>query len=159
MRTLRLEPKGEDLKEWKGFLENLKNPEKEVTIALVGKYTHLKDSYMSHIEAFHHAGAAARVHVNLKWVESVDLEKHGTKLLEGADGILVPGGFGDRGIEGKIAAIRYAAENDVPFQGGCLGVQLAPHGVARDDLGSKGASRSELDPDTPPPARDRPPAP
>ena len=153
-RTLRLEPKGEDLKEWKGFLENLKNPEKEVTIALVGKYTHLKDSYMSHIEAFHHAGAAARVHVNLKWVESVDLEKHGTKLLEGADGILVPGGFGDRGIEGKIAAIRYAAENDVPFQGVCLGFQLATIGFARDDLGLKGANSSEFDPKTPHPVVD-----
>src|SRR2546426_460078 len=89
-QTVRLKPKDEDMQEWKAFLENLKNPDKEVTIALVGKYTHLKDSYISHIEAFHHAGAAARVHVKLKWVESVDLEKHGTKLLEGADGILVP---------------------------------------------------------------------
>src|SRR2546422_984018 len=108
------------MREWKAFLENLKSPKKEVTIALVGKYTHLKDSYISHIEAFHHASAAARVHVKLKWVESVDLEKHGMKLLEDVDGILVPGGFGDRGIEGKIAATRFAAEHDVPFQGAGL---------------------------------------
>src|SRR5439155_1063641 len=109
MKTLGLRAKGEDLREWRAFLENLRKPKKEVTIALVGKYTHLKDSYISHIEAFHHASAAARVHVKLNWVESVDLEKQGTKLLEDADGILVPGGFGDRGIEGKIAATRFAA--------------------------------------------------
>src|SRR6267378_6901988 len=123
MKTLRLKAKGEDMREWKEFLENLKNPEHEVTIALVGKYTHLKDSYISHIEAFHHASAAARVRVNLKWVESVDIEKHGPKILDGSDGILVPGGFGDRGIEGKIAATRYAADHDIPFQGVCLGFQ------------------------------------
>src|SRR2546425_69668 len=152
--NLRLKPKDEDMREWKAFLENLKNPDKEVTIALVGKYTHLKDSYISHIEAFHHAGAAARVHVKLKWVESVDLEKHGTKLLEGADGILVPGGFGDRGIEGKIAATRYAAEHDIPFQGVCLGFQLATIGFARDVVGLKGANSSEFDPKTPHPVVD-----
>src|SRR5438093_12981128 len=111
------------MREWKGVLENLKNPDKEVTIALVGKYTHLKDSYISHIEAFHHAGAAARVHVKLKWVESGDLEKHGTKLLDGADGIPVPGVFGDRGIEGKSAATRYAGGHQIPCQGGCRGSQ------------------------------------
>src|SRR3989454_379519 len=154
VKTLRLEPKDEDMREWKEFLENLKNPDKEVTIALVGKYTHLKDSYISHIEAFHHAGAHARVHVKLRWVESVDLEKHGTKLLEGADGILVPGGFGDRGIEGKIAATRYAAENEIPFQGVCLGFQLATIGFARDVLGLKGANSSEFDPKTPHPVVD-----
>src|SRR5207247_8407252 len=124
----------EDMREWKAFLENLKSPKKEVTIALVGKYTHLKDSYISHIEAFHHASAAARVHVKLKWVESVDLEKQGMKLLEDVDGILVPGGFGDRGIEGKIAASRFAAEHGVPFQGVCLGFQLATLGFAREAL-------------------------
>src|SRR5438093_7777767 len=109
------------MREWKGVLENLKNPDKEVTIALVGKYTHLKDSYIIHIEAFHHAGAAARVHVKLKWVESVDLEKQGTKPLEAADGILMPGGFGNRGAGGKTAATRCAAEHDNPFQGVPLG--------------------------------------
>jgi len=154
VKTLRLEPRDEDMREWKDFLENLKNPDKEVTIALVGKYTHLKDSYISHIEAFHHAGAHARVQVKLKWVESVDLEKHGMKLLDDADGILVPGGFGDRGIEGKIAATRYAAENEIPFQGVCLGFQLATIGFARDVLGLKGANSSEFDPKTPHPVVD-----
>src|SRR5947199_9247793 len=107
MKTLGLPAKSEDMREWKAFLENLRNPKKEVTIALVGKYTNLKDSYISHIEAFHHASAAARVHVKLNWVESVDLEKQGTKLLEDADDILVRGRFGDSGIEGQIAATRF----------------------------------------------------
>ena len=154
MKTLGLRAKSEDMREWKAFLENLKSPKKEVTIALVGKYTHLKDSYISHIEAFHHASAAARVHVKLKWVESVDLEKHGMKLLEDVDGILVPGGFGDRGIEGKIAATRFAAANDVPFQGVCLGFQLATIGFAREVLGLKGANSSEFDPKSPHPVVD-----
>jgi CTP synthase len=154
MKTLRLEAAAEDMREWRAFLENLKSPKKEVTIALVGKYTHLKDSYISHIEAFHHAAAAARVHVILKWVESVDLEKKGMQPLEDADGILVPGGFGDRGIEGKIAATRFAAENKVPFQGVCLGFQLATVGFAREVLGLKGANSSEFDPKTPHPVVD-----
>ncbi len=149
MKTLNLPAKEEDLKEWKAMLERLKNPEKEVTIALVGKYTHLKDSYISHIEAFHHASAASRIKVNLRWVESMDIEKKGTKLLEDADGILVPGGFGDRGIEGKIAAARYAADHDVPFQGVCLGFQLATVGFARETLGLKDANSSEFNPKTP----------
>src|SRR5438034_11514933 len=145
MKTLNLPAKSEDMRELKAFMENLKSPKKEVTIALVGKYTHLKDSYISHIEAFHHASAAARVHVKLNWVESVDLEKQGAKLLEDADGILVPGGFGDRGIEGKIAATRFAAENEIPFQGVCLGFQLATIGFARAVLDLKGANSAEFD--------------
>ena len=154
MKTLNLPQKEEDLKEWRAMLERLKNPEKEVTIALVGKYTHLKDSYISHIEAFHHASAASRVKVNLRWVESMDIEKKGTKLLEGAEGILVPGGFGDRGIEGKIAATRYAADHDIPFQGVCLGFQLATVGFARETLGLKDANSSEFNPKTPYPVVD-----
>ena len=154
MARLHVDAKAQDMAEWKAFLENLKNPEGEITIALVGKYTHLKDSYISHIEAFHHASAHARVRVKLKWVESIDLEKHGTKALADADGILVPGGFGDRGIEGKIAATRYAAQNDVPFQGVCLGFQLATVGFAREALGLKGANSSEFDAKTPHPVVD-----
>ena len=154
MKTLHLEARQEDLKAWKAFLERLKNPEKEVTIALVGKYTHLKDSYISHIETFHHVSGATRIKVNLRWVESMDIEKRGAKLLEGADGILVPGGFGDRGIEGKIAATRYAADNDIPFQGVCLGFQLATVGFARETLALKGANSAEFDPKTPYPVVD-----
>ncbi len=154
LKTLNITAKDEDLKEWKAMLERLKNPEKEVTIALVGKYTHLKDSYISHIEAFHHASAASRIKVNLQWVESMDIEKKGTKLLEDVDGILVPGGFGDRGIEGKIAATRYAADNDIPFQGVCLGFQLATVGFARETLSLKDANSSEFNPKTPYPVVD-----
>jgi len=154
MKTLRLKSKAEDMVEWKEYLDNLKNPEKDVTIALVGKYTHLKDSYISHIEAFHHASAAARVRVNLKWVESVDIEKHGPKILDGSDGILVPGGFGDRWIEGKIAATRYAADNRIPFQGVCLGFQLATVGFARVALRLNEANSSEFNPKTPHPVVD-----
>ncbi|HKZ98268.1 MAG TPA: CTP synthase (glutamine hydrolyzing) [Thermoplasmata archaeon] len=149
MGRLNLSKKAEDMEEWKEFLENLKNPEMEVTIALVGKYTHLKDSYISHIEAFHHAAAHARVRVHLKWIESIDIEKRGTNEFEGVDGILVPGGFGDRGIEGKIAATRFAAEHDIPFQGVCLGFQLATVGFARAALRLDGANSSEFDPKTP----------
>src|SRR3989442_3741529 len=103
------------MREWKEFLENLKNPDKEVTIALVGKYTHLKNSYISHIEAFHHAGAHARVHVKVRRVESVDLERRGTKRVEGADGMLVASQLGDRGIEGRMDATRYVAQHEMPF--------------------------------------------
>jgi CTP synthase len=92
--------------------------------------------------------------VNLRWVESVDIEKRGVKILEGADGILVPGGFGDRGIEGKIRATRYAAENDIPFQGVCLGFQLATVGFAREVLDLKDANSAEFNPKTPHPVVD-----
>ena len=103
LKTLNLPVKEEDLKQWKAMLERLKHPEREVTIALVGKYTHLKDSYISHIEAFHHASAASRIKVNLRWVESMDIEKKGAKLLEGADGILVP--IGDPVALAEAAAL------------------------------------------------------
>jgi len=149
LQRLNLASRSEDLAEWKEFLEKLKHPEHEATIALVGKYTHLKDSYISHVEAFHHAAAHARTAVTIRWVESMDIEKKGAKaLLEGVDGILVPGGFGDRGIEGKIAAIRYARENEVPFQGVCLGFQLATVEFARNALGLADANSSEFNPKT-----------
>lgn len=151
---LHLAPKGEDLKEWREYLDRLKNPKGEVTIALVGKYTHLKDSYISHIEAFHHAEAAAGVRVNLRWVESMDIEKRGTSMLGDADGILVPGGFGDRGIEGKIKAIEFARENGVPFQGVCLGFQLATVEFARHVLGLGDANSTEFNPKTKAPVID-----
>ena len=148
LERLHLDPKGQDLEEWRAYLERLKNPKGEVTIALVGKYTHLKDSYISHIEAFHHASAAAGVRVNIKWVESMDIEKKGTSPLEGVQGILVPGGFGDRGIEGKITAIEYARENEIPFQGVCLGFQLATVEFARHALGFDDANSTEFNPKT-----------
>jgi CTP synthase len=147
--------KEEDLREWREYLHRLENPEREATISIVGKYTYLMDSYISHVEAFHHAAAEARTGVNIRWVESLDLEKSGsTESLEGSDGILVPGGFGHRGIEGKIAAIRFARENDIPYLGTCLGFQLATVEFARDVAGLKGANSAEFDPKTPHPVVD-----
>ena len=151
---LHLKARRQDLQEWRDFLDRLKNPEGECTIALVGKYTHLRDSYLSHIEAFHHAAAHARRRVHIKWVESVDLEKKGVGLLGGVDGILVPGGFGDRGIEGKIAAARFAREQDIPYQGVCLGFQLATIEFARNVLGLEDANSTEFKPKSPHPVID-----
>ncbi len=148
MSRLDLTGKEDNLKEWKAFVERLKNPRHEVEIALVGKYTHLQDSYISHVEALTHAGARADVRVNIRWIESVDIEKDGVDVLEGVHGILVPGGFGDRGIEGKIAAIQYAREHSIPFQGVCLGFQLATVEFARHVMGMEGANSSEFDPET-----------
>lgn len=139
-----------DLSEWKDFLHRLKNPKEEVTIVIVGKYTHLMDSYISHIESLNHASARTEIKANVVWVESTDLEKgKSIEKLELADGILVPGGFGRRGIEGKILAIRYARENKVPFLGICLGFQLATVEFCRGVLGLENANSSEFDPETP----------
>ncbi|HKZ64424.1 MAG TPA: CTP synthase (glutamine hydrolyzing) [Thermoplasmata archaeon] len=149
MGRLELQETRQDMSGWREFLDRLHNPERECTIALVGKYTHLRDSYLSHIEAFHHASAATRCRVRIRWVESMDIETRGAEaLLSGAEGILVPGGFGDRGIEGKIAAIAYARENKIPFQGVCLGFQLATIEFARHVLDLEGANSSEFNPKT-----------
>ena len=148
LNVLDLQATGQDLGDWKDFLDRLKNPTKEVEIAVVGKYTSLRDSYISHIEAFHHCEAAARAKVRLRWVESTEIESQGPGLLDGVQGILVPGGFGDRGAEGKIAAIRYAREKRIPFQGVCLGFQLATVEFARHVLGMQDANSSEFDPNT-----------
>ncbi len=154
MKRLALQPKGEDLEAWKDFLDRLKNPEHEVEIAVVGKYTHLLDAYISHIEAFHHAGAKARARVKLRWIEATNIEKKGLGILDGVHGILVPGGFGDRGIEGKIMAIEHARREGIPFQGVCLGFQLATVEVARHVAGLEGANSSEFNPKTPYPVVD-----
>ncbi|MFQ5837963.1 MAG: glutamine hydrolyzing CTP synthase [Thermoplasmata archaeon] len=143
-----------DLKEWRAFVDRINNPKDEVEIALVGKYTHLQDSYISHVEAFRHAGAKADVRVKIKWIESVDIERDGAEVLQGVHGILVPGGFGERGIGGKIGAIQYAREHGVPFQGVCLGFQLATLEFSRHVLGLAKANSTEFDPDTPYPVVD-----
>jgi CTP synthase len=145
----------ENLREWKDYLDRLLNPKDSVTIALVGKYTHLMDSYVSHVEALNHAGAKAEAKIDILWVESEDLESRGSlDILGKADGILVPGGFGDRGTEGKISAIRFARENGVPFLGICLGFQLATVEFSRHVLGMSKANSSEFDNDTPYPVVD-----
>ena len=140
---------GRHMEKWERFLDNIVNPSSEVTIALVGKYTALADSYLSQLEALTHAGAERCCHVGIKFVDS-DTLLHGDPgdILGDVDGILVPGGFGVRGVEGKIAAARYARENRVPFLGVCLGFQIATIEIARDVLGLEGADSTEFEPGT-----------
>jgi CTP synthase len=134
-----------DLKKWIDVVDKLKNPENEVTIALIGKYVGLKDSYKSLNEALIHGGIANNVRVNILWVESEEIEKAGAeRFLSDVDGILVPGGFGERGIEGKIEAIRFAREKKIPFFGICLGMQCAVIEFARNVAGLEGANSSEF---------------
>jgi len=138
-----------DLTEWKNIVEIERNPKQEVKIALVGKYVELKDAYLSVAESLKHAGIANEAKVNIDWVHSEDVtEENVDELLKDADGILVPGGFGDRGVEGKIIAAKYARENKIPFLGICLGMQLAVVEFARNVVGLKDAHSSELNPET-----------
>lgn len=137
---------------WERFVDNIINATKTVRIAVVGKYTALADSYLSHLEAFTHAGAAAGCKVKIKFIDSDDLTTGDLDMLLGdVHGILVPGGFGIRGVEGKIIAARYAREHDVPFLGVCLGFQIATIEIARDVLGLPKANSTEFQPDTPDP--------
>lgn len=138
-----------DLKDWEAMVDAWKHPEKEVTIALVGKYIQLHDAYLSVVEALKHAGVANRAEVHIKWVDSELVSSYNVaEILGDVNGILVPGGFGDRGIEGKITAIQYARENNVPFLGLCLGMQMAIVEFARHVLGYADAHSSELNPAT-----------
>ncbi len=133
-----------DLSKWEHIVNIIKNPKKQVEIALVGKYVKLKDSYKSLNEALVHGGIANNCKVNIRYVDSEDLESDSLSLLGDIDGILIPGGFGDRGIEGKIKAIRYARENKIPF----FGMQLAVIEIARDLAGLKGAHSTEFNEET-----------
>jgi CTP synthase len=134
---------------WKEFLHTLKNPKQEVKIGLIGKYIELKDSYKSIAESFIHAGVANECKVQIEWIhsESITADNVSDKL-KGLKGVLVAPGFGNRGIEGKIQAIRFARENNVPFLGICLGMQCAVIEFARNVLGLTGAHSTEMDPDT-----------
>ena len=144
-----------DLKKWKEFLYHHKNPVQEVEIGLVGKYVELKDSYKSIAEAFIHAGAANQCKVKLKWISSEELTAENVeKELKGLQGVLVAPGFGTRGIEGKIEAVRFARENKIPFLGICLGMQCAVIEYARNVLGMEGAHTVEIKPSTPYPVID-----
>ena len=138
-----------DLEDWKGMVDALRNPVCQVEIALVGKYVQLHDAYLSVAEALKHGGIASRASVQIRWVDSEEVTEDtvGT-LLGGVDGILVPGGFGTRGTEGKIQAVRYAREHGIPFLGICLGMQMAIVEFARDVLGWRDANSAELDPST-----------
>ena len=138
-----------DLEDWKNMVWNLRHPEGSVTIALVGKYVQLHDAYLSVAEALKHGGIVNRCSVNIRWVDSEQVSAETVEaLLGGADGILVPGGFGTRGIEGKIQAIKYARTKGIPFLGLCLGMQLAVIEFARDVIGYEDADSTELNPDT-----------
>ncbi|VAW29417.1 CTP synthase [hydrothermal vent metagenome] len=143
-------PKSEpDLKEWKSFLGRLKNPTEDVTIGLVGKYVELQDAYKSIVESFVHSGAENECKVHLKWISSETIStKNSPELLGDLDGVLVAPGFGERGIEGKIEAIRFVRENNIPFFGICLGMQCAVTEFARNVLGHKKAASTEMDSNT-----------
>ena len=144
-----------DLTEWTAMVHRAKRPEGSVTIALVGKYVGLHDAYLSVAEALTHGGIGNGVSVEIRWVNSEEVTAETADgLLAGVQGILVPGGFGSRGIDGKLEAIRYARENGVPFLGICLGMQLAVVEFARNVCGLTGAHSSELDPRTPYPVID-----
>ena len=144
-----------DLREWSAMVKREKAAHKKVRIALVGKYTQLHDAYLSVVESLNHAGTANDAVVDIQWVDSEGVtDDNAAEKLAGCSGILVPGGFGDRGIEGMIAACRYARENNIPYFGICLGMQMAVVEFARHVAGLSGAHSSELCPDTPHPVID-----
>jgi len=140
-----------DLSVWNKLVDALQHPEHVVDVAFVGKYVDLTESYKSLIEALNHAGMHTRSRVQIHYIDSEEIERDGTGVLETMDAILVPGGFGKRGTEGKIAAIRFARENGVPYLGICLGMQLAVVEFARNVAGLVGAHSTEFDPQTPHP--------
>ncbi len=140
------------LEDWKELVKRAKNLENKVTVALVGKYVELHDAYLSVSEALRHGGIANNALTQINWVHSEDLnEQNCERIFKDVDGIIVPGGFGDRGIEGKLEAIRYAREHHIPFLGLCLGMQLSVVEFARNVLGLSGAHSIEIEPETPDP--------
>ncbi|UFT98975.1 CTP synthase [Radiobacillus kanasensis] len=144
-----------DMSEWIALTEKVRNLTKTVTIGLVGKYVELPDAYISVVEALKHAGYQYDADIDIRWVNAEGVtEENVEDQLSGVDGILVPGGFGDRGVEGKITATRYARENQIPFLGICLGMQLATVEFARNVLNLEGAHSAEIDPNTPHPIID-----
>ena len=148
-KCLNLDCPKPDLAEWENMVHSIKNLSKDVTVALVGKYTALHDAYISVVESLKHGGFANNAQVNIKWVNSEEVTPENVgELLGDVSGILVPGGFGNRGIEGKITAIQYARENKIPFLGLCLGMQLAIVEFARNVAGWSDAHSAELDPAT-----------
>ncbi len=152
---LRLSTPEPDLAEWRDIVERMSRPAEPVTIALVGKYVDLPDAYLSVVEALKHGALAAGVSLDLRWIASDDMEGMLAETrLSGVDGVVVPGGFGVRGIEGKIAAVRFAREHRIPFLGLCLGLQCAVIEFARSQLGLADANSSEFDPLTPHPVID-----
>lgn len=157
LKKLGIEDTGADLKDWEHMLYALRNPKQTVKIAMVGKYVELHDSYISVNEALKHGGIETRSAVDIHWIDSESLEGENVNLdeiLGDMDGILVPGGFGSRGIEGKILACNYARTHSIPYLGICLGMQIAIIEFARNVLGYKDANSAEINPDTPYPVID-----
>ncbi|MBM4125067.1 MAG: CTP synthase [Nitrospira sp.] len=155
VRLLHLETGQPNLREWDAMVQKIKHPKHEVAIALVGKYVGLKESYKSLAEALVHGGIDHETRVNIHWIESDEVQRTGVeRMLRDVDGILIPGGFGTRGIEGKIDTIRYARERGIPFFGLCLGMQCAVIELARHVAGLAGANSSEFDAHTPHPVID-----
>ena len=144
-RKLGLPAPAPDLAEWEEMVDRVKHPSGTVTVAIVGKYTQLHDAYLSIVEALKHAGFRAGIEVKFRWIES---EEYSPELLQGVDGVLIPGGFGSRGIEGMIEAAAYARENRIPYFGICLGMQILCIEYARDVLGLADANSGEFDPES-----------
>jgi len=149
VERLQLQAAQPDLSEWERVIDAMEHPESEVTIAMVGKYVELTDAYKSLNEALFHAGLRNRTKVRIHYVESEEIETQGTGCLAGADAILVPGGFGERGVEGKIRAVEYARTHRIPYLGICLGLQVAVIEYARSKAGMPRANSTEFDRDTP----------
>lgn len=155
MAKLNIPPRQPDLHEWRVLVEEIKRPKPAMEVGLVGKYVQLQDAYISVREALYHAGVALHRDVKIRWIDSEDLERHrDLSLLEGLDGIVVPGGFGHRGIEGKIMAARYARENKIPYLGLCLGMQVMVIELARHVVGNDEPNSTEFDVSTPYPVID-----
>ncbi len=148
-KKLHLDTVPADLSDWQTVVDGLFAPTQTVNIALVGKYIDHADAYKSLTEALIHAGIHTKTQVNVIKIDSEEIEKQGTSVLEKADAILVPGGFGERGVDGKVATIRYARENNVPYLGICLGMQSAVIEFARNKIGLEGANSTEFMPDSP----------
>ncbi|MBP5199737.1 MAG: CTP synthase, partial [Schwartzia sp.] len=151
LEKLNMEVSPANMEEWQKMVYKIQHPTQKVKVAVVGKYVALPDAYMSVTEALHHAGIANDAEVRIQWVNSEDLEKEDAALdeiFDGCKGILVPGGFGDRGVEGKISAIRYARENKIPFLGLCLGMQCAVIEFARNVCGLADAHSTEFNAET-----------
>ena len=152
VRKLELQAGDLDLTEWRDLLHRLRNPKHEINIAVVGKYAEHRDAYKSIYEALDHAGIGHRCQIRIQRIHSEAVEREGPeRLLTGVDGLLVPGGFGERGIEGKVEAIHFARERGIPFLGICLGMQCAVVEYARDVMGLTGANSTEFDKDNPHP--------
>jgi CTP synthase len=147
-KKLRLDLPPADLSEWEQVMDAIEHPKAKVNIAMVGKYVELTDAYKSLNEALLHAGIHTKTQVHIHYIDSEDIEKRGTACLDEMDGILVPGGFGERGVEGKIAAVHYARENAIPYLGICLGMQVAVIEFARNVVGLQDAHSTEFRKDT-----------